>query len=107
MLAKEPWGLPLDRAARLTLYQIFQVYFRPDPERARSAGVPEGAVAYGGPFFMYWEFLSRKGVTDAEIVARWRRDYPQYADQAVILPAWKSHPQQGADGRGQGASQEP
>lgn len=99
-LVKEPFSLPLGQAARLTLYQVFQVYLVPDPARHEEQRFqPQGQPVFMSAFELFWEDLARKGVDDAEIVARWQTLYPSYADQAVIDPHWRADLEDDPHGR--------
>lgn len=72
ILTREPWNLSIEAIADLTDYQIAAVLLAPDPLRS-SSGREDGGLSYREWYFAAWR---RRGLSEAEIQARWERDYP-------------------------------
>lgn len=85
-LVREPFHLTMRDIARLTPYQLQQIYLRDDPNGLE--GIPEGGEPCS-PFKALWLHLKPFGYSDQAIVDRWRQENPQYADQAVVDPGWR------------------
>ncbi len=83
-LVNEPFHLRLDDVAKLTDFQLEEVYFRPERDAKPAGATPVSA------FYSYWWALRKSGNDDAEVVRRWQLERPGREPEAVIDLAWEA-----------------
>ncbi len=88
ILVGEPYYLSLAQIARLTWYQVWQIYFRPRPEAKEREAPPQGQRVFVTPFQLFWIHEHQRGQEDAAIIARWLKDHPERMAEAIVKAEW-------------------